>query len=231
MRATVAAALRGGRPAHRRRRGARVRGPPHHRRLHRHTGGIADELAARTTASAWCTTTQRKLGGALKTGFAGAPGDLVLYTDADMPFDLTAAQGAAPSRLRRRHRRAPTGSTAPARAPRGVVYSYVYNHMVQAAAVARPRRQLRVQAVRRRVLDHLELRSEGSFIDVELLAKGQRMGFHIIQFGVDYFPRARGISTLSSPAVIVGILREFASLYRDRRGATRPVADRPPRRG
>ena len=42
--------------------------------------------------------------------------------------------------------------------------------------------------IRRRVLDHLELQSGGSFIDVELLAKAQRMGFHIIQFGVDYFP-------------------------------------------
>ena len=66
--------------------------------------------------------------------------------------------------------------------------------------------------VRRTVLDHVELRSEGSFIDVELLARAQKMGFSIVQFGVDYFPRTRGISTLSSNAVIATILREMRSL-------------------
>ena len=62
------------------------------------------------------------------------------------------------------------------------------------------------------VLAHLELQSEGSFIDVELLAKAQRLGYYIIQFGVDYFPRERGTSTLSRPMVIVDILRELAHL-------------------
>ncbi len=62
------------------------------------------------------------------------------------------------------------------------------------------------------MLDHVELRSEGSFIDVELLARAQKMGFSIVQFGVDYFPRTRGISTLSSNAVIATILREMRSL-------------------
>jgi len=36
-----------------------------------------------------------------------------------------------------------------------------------------------------------------------------------VQFGVDYFPRTRGVSTLSSPNVILKILKEAFALRRD----------------
>nr|MCU0260488.1 glycosyltransferase family 2 protein [Ilumatobacteraceae bacterium] len=65
---------------------------------------------------------------------------------------------------------------------------------------------------RRRIFDHIELRSEGSFIDAELVIRARRLGFEIVQMGVDYFPRTRGVSTLSSPSVIVTILREMWQL-------------------
>jgi len=53
--------------------------------------------------------------------------------------------------------------------------------------------------------------SEGSFIDAELLIKGKLHGFKIVQFGVDYFPRNRGTSTLASPDVIFKMIRELVA--------------------
>lgn len=66
--------------------------------------------------------------------------------------------------------------------------------------------------IRRNVLDHVEVKSEGSFIDAEFMIRASRMGFRIMQMGVDYFPRTRGISTLSSPSVIKKILGEMTVL-------------------
>ncbi len=73
---------------------------------------------------------------------------------------------------------------------------------------------------RREVLDQVRLKSEGSFIDAELIVRAQKLGFVIVQFGVDYFPRTRGLSTLSSPGVIVKILQEMWSLRGELRAIT-----------
>ena len=74
------------------------------------------------------------------------------------------------------------------------------------------------------MLDHVELKSEGSFIDAELIIRATRSGFELLQFGVDY-SRMRGQSTLSSPAVIRKILREMVTLRSDLDGVT-PVISR-----
>jgi glycosyltransferase involved in cell wall biosynthesis len=179
------------------------------------TGRIADELAqCDPRIRVIHHPVNRKLGGSVKTGLTEASGDIVLYTDADMPFDLQDLHKA----LRLLHvydadivsayRFDRTGEGA-----LRAVYSYVYNSLVKGLLRLRLRDvNFAFKVVRREVLEHVELVSEGSFIDVELLAKAQRRGFHIIQFGVDYFPRARGTSTLSSPVVIVNILRELLAI-------------------
>lgn len=179
------------------------------------TGALADKLAAEhPNVSVIHHEVNRKLGGSLKTGFANATGEVVLYTDADLPFDMVELAKAL--RLLRiydadivsAYRFDRTGE-----GPRRLVYSYVYNQLVQLLFGLRLRdMNFAFKLMRRNVLDHVELRSEGSFIDVELLVRAQRRGFQIVQFGVDYFPRTRGISTLSSNSVILKIIKEMREL-------------------
>jgi glycosyltransferase involved in cell wall biosynthesis len=176
---------------------------------------MADELAAADPrVRVIHHAVNRKLGASVRTGLAEATGELVLYTDADMPFDLADLHKAL--RLMRiydadivsAYRFDRTGEGA-----KRALYSHAYNSLVKGLLRLRIRDvNFAFKVVRREVLEHIELQSEGSFIDVELLAKAQRRGFHIIQFGVDYFPRARGTSTLSSPAVIVKIVKELAAV-------------------
>ena len=179
------------------------------------TGALADAMAAADERiSVVHHEINRKLGGTLKTGFENAKGEIVLYTDADLPFDM--AEVAKAVRLLRiyeadivsAYRFDRTGEGA-----RRLVYSYVYNHLIQSVFGLRLRdMNFAFKLIRRSLLDNIELRSEGSFIDVELLARAHKLGYSIVQFGVDYFPRTRGISTLSSNAVIFKILREMYEL-------------------
>lgn len=181
------------------------------------TGAIADGLAAANErVRAVHHEHNRGLGGAIRTGLATCTGDLVLYTDADLPFDLMELDKAL--RVARvydadivaLYRLDRTGE-----GPRRFVYSYLYNHLVRLVFGLRVRDvNFAGKLLRRRVLEAVDLRSEGSFIDVELLVGAQRRGFTIVQFGVDYFPRTRGVSTLSSWPVILGIVREMRSLRR-----------------
>ena len=159
----------------------------------------------------------RKLGGSMKTGFAAATGDLVLYTDADLPFDMEELPRAV--RLLRdyevdiisayRFDRTGEGSLR-------AVYTWVYNGLIKALFGVKVRDiNFAFKLCRRRIFEHVELKSEGSFIDAELVIRATRMGYEIMQMGVDYFPRTRGESTLSSPGVILKILKEMWSLRTD----------------
>lgn len=167
----------------------------------------------------------QKLGGSLRDGFSAARKELVLYMDADLPFDpydigravramdATRADVIAAYRLDRT-----------SEGLRRTVYSYVYNALI-GVLFGWPHRDINFsfKLMRREVLDAIELRAEGSLISAELIVKAKNLGFTIQQIGMDYFPRTRGRSTLSSLGVILKILRELARLY--------PEMKRPRRRG
>lgn len=158
-----------------------------------------------------------KLGGTLRAGYAAATKDLVLYTDADLPFDLHELRRAA--RLLELQKADVVSAYRFDRTSEGLlrtVYSFFYNSLIRALfGLAIKDVNFSFKLFRRELLDKFTLKSDGSFIDVEFLCRARKAGANIIQIGVDYFPRSRGESTLSSPGVIVKILREMLALRRE----------------
>ncbi len=197
------------------------------------TGALADRIAAEDPhVRVVHHPKNRKLGGSLKTGFAESRGDLVLYTDADLPFDMDEVQKAC--RLLRHYEADIVAAYRFDRTGEGyvrVVYSTIYNILVRVLFGVRIRDiNFAFKLCRRRVLDQITLVSEGSFIDAELVIRTERTGGKVVQFGVDYFPRTRGVSTLSSPAVIVKILREMLSIRQELQAEDRLTAAAEPGR-
>jgi glycosyltransferase involved in cell wall biosynthesis len=180
---------------------------------------VAREAAADPRIRVVRHEVNRKLGASLKTGYAAARKDLVLYMDADLPFDPDALGRAIQAlKVTRADLIAGYRLDRTTEGFRRTVISYLYNSLI-GLLFGWPHRDINFsfKLMRREVLEAVELKAEGSLIDAELIVKAKNLGFVIQQLGLDYFPRTRGRSTLSSPAVILKILRELVALYPEMR--------------
>lgn len=161
----------------------------------------------------------RGLGATLRRGYATASRELVLYTDADLPFDLLELSRAV--RLLRYQHADVLAAYRFDRTSEGLVrtlYTLLYSALIRTLFALRLRDvNFSFKLFKRSLLDQITLVSDGSFIDAEFLLRARKNGASIIQIGVDYFPRSRGVSTLSSRRVILGILREMLALWRELR--------------
>jgi len=184
------------------------------------TGPVADRLAlADARVRVVHNPVNRKLGGALRAGYAAATKDLVFYTDADLPIDLHELPRAvrlleyqqADIVAAYRHDRTSEGWVR-------TIYTFAYNHLIRVLFGLKVRDvNFAFKLFRRSVLGRFPLRSNGSFIDAEFLLRARKHGCPIIQIGLDYFPRTRGLSTLASFGVIADMLREMAENWNELR--------------
>lgn len=180
------------------------------------TGALADELAREDArVKVVHNAVNRRLGGTLRAGYAVATKELLLYTDADLPFDLQELPRAV--RLLDYQQAEVLCAYRFDRTSEGLIrttYSFFYNTLIRLLFGLRIKDvNFSFKLFRRSLLDKFPLKSEGSLIDVEFLVRAKKAGANVIQIGVDYFPRSRGLSTLSSPAVIVKILKELFQLW------------------
>ncbi len=152
-----------------------------------------------------------KLGYTLRRGFKEAEGDVVFYTDCDLPclpsvipyaLEIMTTYNAHIVFAYRLDR---TGEGF-----LRSLYSRIYNFIIRILFGLRVRDvNFACKLIRKEVLENVNLSSNGSFIDAELLIKAKRKGYSILQFGTDYFPRLRGKSTLAGVGIILKIFKEM----------------------
>jgi hypothetical protein len=151
----------------------------------------------------------RGLGAGIRSGLQAARGDLILYTDADLPFDFSLIPHlisiAGQDRIitgRRLNR---------GEGPRRWILTKGYNLLIYLCFGLRAWDvNFACKVIPRSLVRQITLQSEGSFIDAEILLEGLRQGLTIKEFPLTYYQRTRGQSTLSRPEVILGILNEMA---------------------
>lgn len=176
------------------------------------TGEFLDECRS------WCSFLRvehhehnRGLGAALRTGFRAASSDWIFYTDADLPVDPLVCERAL--RVAWLHDADIVSCYRLDRTGEGVrreVLSMTYNAAVRAFTRLTIRDvNFAAKLVRRSVIVDRLPESDSLFFDAELLARAMDGGATVQQIGVDYFPRSRGISTLSSPQSIRDTVRDL----------------------
>jgi glycosyltransferase involved in cell wall biosynthesis len=182
------------------------------------SGALADRLAeVHPEIKVLHHSVNRKLGGSLRTGFAAASKDWLLYMDSDLPIRMDDVMGAVPltenadivigwrrSRRESWHR---------------ALISAVYNQMIRRLFGLNVRDvNFCFKLFRRELLDQILLTSEGSFIDAELLLEMKRVGARFAEIGLNYYPRVAGTSTLASGGVIRVIIKEMLQYRKEAHG-------------
>lgn len=179
-------------------------------------GQLADELAREFPELRVIHHPQnRKLGGALKTGFAAARKDYILYMDSDLPVAFEDVEACL------LEIELPFDILIGYRIGRaeGVfrdIQSWGYNFLLHRIFDLKVRDANFAFKLFRRDIVSESLHAEGSFIDAELLLEALRRGYEIRERGFIYHSRVAGVSTIGGPKVIPRIVRDMAYYWKNR---------------
>jgi glycosyltransferase involved in cell wall biosynthesis len=181
-----------------------------------HTARILDELRVHEPRLRVVThAANRGYGGALRSGFENARGELIGFSDGDLQFDLR--------EMSRLLDRLEAGGGKPVEAvigwrikrrdpPHRIVIAKTYNAIVSVLFALRVRDiDCAMKLFRREVFDGLRLETDSPFLSAELLIKLRARGERIAQVGVTHYPRAAGTNTGAS---FRKILRTFRDILR-----------------
>ncbi|WP_442505556.1 glycosyltransferase [Novipirellula sp. SH528] len=148
-------------------------------------------------------------GASIRSGFAAAEKELVVFTDADCQFDLTELDRfvlladrydiVCGYRIDRKD------------TPLRCLYSRVYNQMVRILLRTEVRDvDCALKMFHREVVQNLEISGGGFLVNSEILTRAKQAGYQIVEVGVSHRPRTEGTSTVSIshiPKVLCSLAR------------------------
>jgi glycosyltransferase involved in cell wall biosynthesis len=165
----------------------------------------------------------RGYGAALRSGFAAARGDLLLFMDADRQFDIREVAKLAP-------RAGEYDIVAGYRSKRNdplprVALGAMFNVLVRVLFGARVRDiDCGFKLFRAELLRGLRLEAPGALLNTEILALARRQGATLAEVGVEHYPRPAGEQSGGSPRVVLRAVREIAALWWRLRSQPRPAS-------
>jgi glycosyltransferase involved in cell wall biosynthesis len=171
----------------------------------------------------------RGYGAALRTGIAGARGDWILLTDADLQFDLRELE----------HFVEPAATHDLVVGYRLVrmdplmrrVNAYAWNRLVGRVFDLDVRDvDCAFKLVRTELAQRLTLTADGAMISTELVARARLAGASIVELGVRHRPRVAGEQSGADPAVVISAFRELRRIRAelDARPGRAPSPTEPP---
>ncbi len=189
------------------------------------TRELADRLASEHAAvRAIHHEENRGYGGALKSGFAASRYEFVFFTDGDGQFDvgeitlLMALLDRADIGVGWRMKRADPFIR--------LVNAKAYCTMIRLLFGLKVRDiDCAFKLLPRKVLESVELHSDGALISAELLIKARHAGFTVAETGVHHYPRLAGQQSGARLSVIVRMFRELWALRAQLRAASAPRPD------
>ena len=153
----------------------------------------------------------RGYGAAVANGLREARGEWVLFSDSDLQFDPMDLL-----KLWELRKRADLvcGYRAPrADPPTRRLYGALWSGL-NAGLFDLPIRDLdcAFKLIRRGILDKIELKSSGAFINAELLSQAVQAGARIIETPIQHLPRPSGEQSGANPKVVVKALGELLQI-------------------
>lgn len=177
------------------------------------TGKVADDLAGQYP-NVRVIHHEKNLGygATLAEGWKAGKYDWVCYTDGDRQYDVSEFRLFLPylenydALIGFRKHRVLSG-------PRKI-QSAAYNWLVRTLFGLKSKDiDCSFKIVRHSVLDRVNLRSQSSFIDAELLIKLQQSGARTLELPVTHFPRAHGQASGASFSVITQTIKEIIAFF------------------